>query len=348
MRSHTEGVDSLAEVCRCHLNNVKGLCLIFVCWHHIVSFVRRVCGRKYSEEFFWLLGNPSFTMCFISGMFAQSKPKLQNIKKNAVRLLFPQLLWVLLSHVLVPPADGPLIALYRKYTTCSPQWYFVALFYWRLCGSALVLVPFATRLFVALMLCTCGPMRGCIMFLFSHLNLGPLEVCNTCVWFPIFILGQCVGQVSPSAYLQPTSHFGILCKSCSVGLLFAIHLNQSCTGFTSYELRSMGRYLLWMSLLFSMCPKQECFLSRIGKHSIYPAMLERHVCYCAYFALNWMHLPHSFCYPSNAYLEDMLPPCLAVALCAVLATWPVRMLFRVLLEPMWLESRCVRISENTN
>jgi len=292
------------------------------------------------------------TFCFLSGLVAGDAPSLRSLHNLTFRLVLPLLLWCLLLDPIVfhtDPLQVPSRATWAGKVFGNifhagmhefPYlWYLYALVCWRLWGFLLAPLRPSARVLAAVAASALGgyaDLRG----------VFKLDYAVAC--FPIFVLGQVLGPELPMPALLGTA--------CAMGFLAAIFALQTEPTLRAFQrdvpiagwahlvtdfCEPASMRLLWLrglwkntleltkGLLFlACCPRSSGLISKLGRHTLYPYLLHP-------VAMHWFDqllafLPHEL----HSAWKHAAAPCL---LTAVLASWPVRAVLGVFLEPSWAE-----------
>lgn len=284
---------------------------------------------------------------------------MRSLRNLTFQLAVPLLIWCILLDPLLFHTDPTLVpsrttlagtVFGNLFSAGSPEfpylWYLFALISWRLWGFLLAALRPGAKLLLALCMSALGGYAE-----LSH--LFKLDYAVAC--FPIFVAGQVVGP----ALASWSCLLGRCTRMMSGGLLAAIlSVQMSAAGraFVSeipvagwphlvtdfctvdearmFWVRGLCRNALELTkgvLFLICCPRSPCFMTELGQRTLYPYLLHP---VAMYWCEKVFHgLPNTFADRHN-YLKLFVMPCI---LAAALASWPVRPIFRVFLEPAWLE-----------
>jgi len=232
-------------------------------------------------------------------------------------------------------------------------WYWFALVCWRIWGSVLAVLRPSARLIVALAFSALGGYAklGQTWVYFSREGAFKMNMAVAC--FPIFVVGQLfplervlrrLPQTKSTAALGWLLLAVLFCAQESLqGRAFMAEMpsfgwaylpKQFCGTLevSLYWVRGLFKNMLeltkGLAFLLLCCPRSKGLISALGRHSIYPYLLHP-------VALQgWTVVAEAVSPVLPLQCQLLLLP---VALTVLLASWPVRLVFRVFLEPSWLE-----------
>uniref|UniRef100_A0A7S4Q5Z8 Uncharacterized protein n=1 Tax=Alexandrium monilatum TaxID=311494 RepID=A0A7S4Q5Z8_9DINO len=302
------------------------------------------------------------TFCLVSGILSRDACSPRAMRGLAFRVVVPLLLWcIALEPLLLRVARGyPLLSaglFARKVVdnvfhaeASRVIWYWFALVCWRLWACPLsALCPWA-RLIVALAISALAGYAKLGQTWVYYAKEGAFKMNMALACLPLFV----VGQLLPLRWLLDRMPMTWVTMAVGAGLLsatYAMHKSPEGLEFMD-DIPSFGwahlpvQYcepreaaaLYWIRGLFKnaleltkgliflllCCPRSNSILTTFGRHSIYPYLLHPVV-------LDWL----------GPVVKATPPACqllvLPLVITAVLASWPVRVLFGPFLEPVWLE-----------
>jgi len=360
-------------------DNAKFVCIVMVVLHHTAGchgsfgFSRMFIPQPWDVVFFKTI-DPTHTrtLCFISGMLSPGDLKVEKVLSTLVTplvgycFIIAPLAWLFDSAVWVGIPQQPALWFNPLESLFDPkwnmQWYLEALIWWHILGSLIKSCPAYGRLPLA---CLVGAMITYVKT--TVLALSWLR------YFPNFVAGQLFpyDQVVSKLRWHPMSAL------LGVVLLFTIAYVRNefdpddmifLDVLSSDKLATVGADvtvanpfdmpLLWLRglantslellksiiLVFVVCPRENCFFTSTGQHSFYPYLLQGGVLTGlgkaneltpglkdgASIALPWK---------LTVVIVDIM---VVIMLCMLMASWPIRSIFRSILEPKWIGKLCVK------
>eukprot|EP00927_Polykrikos_kofoidii_P077397 TRINITY_DN74336_c0_g1_i1.p1 TRINITY_DN74336_c0_g1~~TRINITY_DN74336_c0_g1_i1.p1 ORF type:complete len:465 (+),score=31.49 TRINITY_DN74336_c0_g1_i1:90-1484(+) len=321
-------------------------------------------------------------LAFTSGVLARKPPSASTWRTKFYRIFMVNILWCLVGNPILvyittrdSPSDRPdLLKQWQSgfYATNSPNWILWGLIWWNVGGLLLWDLPPCFRVFVAILFCAAGGYSQSEFFSFSY-SISTL---------PVFVFGQVFPweravSITRADWLQGLRGGFMLVLLCVPELVPVVRdfmeeipqyswyggdqfhwkygPDSSCDlplGWTlSVWIRgAVFRNVLEVSkvllLLLYVLPKGRHFTARLGRFWLYPLLLHRPLLDLSFRWLEELKSRSDFVQKALGWgcLAMLCQVVFALALTAILSTWPVRALFWVIIEPTWLE-RGVRAIE---
>jgi len=299
---------------------------------HAASATMTVFDYDYAS----LLSVPIFA--FISGLCSQGSPTPKRLLSVFTRILMP---WLLLQvSSLISGIDGPFNL---------DAWYLIALVCWRMLAAICWYTRPAVAFGVMMLLSGFGEYER---FPFLENEMWKMIVVRTFRFLPYFAIGyicpphlfQKLRTVQPQKKLLGIAVGGaVLCMSATPGIWEALSSDFDGMPAESEPLDYQVEFLqvgaratrgmaIIVPLLGIVLPAEENCLTWVGKHSLYPYLLHRSM---LPFLSDIMLYIHQVTDSDLLELSVQLSGC--VAICVILASWPVRMIFQVIVEPRWVD-----------
>lgn len=333
------------------LDNAKFVAMVLVVFGHVQAASTPLGATTLMFVMFHLR-----IFSFVSGLVSKDALNLNKLIKLVIRLAVPYIFYCVLIDPLIAMAQDPTIRFWPHVLgnlnlhNDHIGWYLLALLGWRLAGSLLLPFHGGIRFALAMVFSYAGN-----HYVQTHLPLGLGPGWNRIAsLFPVFVAGQML-PVAWLSELPPVGCTSVILGILLVALCFYVQSSQIFTGFFSQIplygemtiIPGCGKWdlLLWTPCLFRnvfelskglvillcFCPRSRCIMSEWGENSIYPFLLHRMVIFHRW---QYMLPPATFCQQSFLGLGLLTYSAFCTAL---LATRPVRMVFGILLEPLWLE-----------
>lgn len=352
---------------RPHLDNAKMFLMFLVVLTHCHVATK---GWRWNIPIH-LFMNPfcTRTFGFISGICSQESPSLRSFRGLVFRLIVPLVLFCgIIEPVVLPVVETGRFLSWRRYTIrvelnltlaeAGATWYMFALICWRIWGWFLQPLTPLWRLTASFVFAS----------LAGYVELSTFKLHQAIPSFPVFVLGQVFPYemtLSHVPYSRETFTFGVV-SLCGFYMFGCLHGGEAllrdlpywswageghvfdkqqevCGGLESALIwvRALFRTVFEMTkcfiFLFAVCPRGRVpVISDLGAHTLYPFLLH----YAFATGLNrWLRVPAEGVALSIAgwLLLWVVTFAATAALVLVLATPPVRTVFSVFLEPVWLE-----------
>jgi len=300
--------------------------------------------------------------CFLSGLVSQSAPTKRAFKSLLFGLAIPTFMYCfVLAPFIFPFMQGrmPSSEDYQFHSVFDNLfkadarviWFMIALIFWRIWGFMLMPLKPSLRIIVAVAFSAAAGYNS--LGDTDNPSAGAFKLNNACAFFPVFVAGQlfpldtAMSNVPYDAksiafgttllivfWIIETSHTGqAFMNDIPIQGGWSSQLFQSAADAGLFWTRQLffNIYAITKTCVFMLlcCPRGANFASDFGRHSIYPYLL---------------HVP---CVPLLARCLDLVGISLlgshmteylaGFVLTTLLATWPVRAVFWVFLEPSWLQ-----------
>lgn len=338
------------------LDNAKLILIACVVLFHFLGSACGVTWKLREARHIQLFIDPFETraFCFISGILSPCRPSMKASRSLVLRVVAPTILYcavIVPLLVLTKGKEQPdlnllmmsLSNLYMK-TNNTVIWYMQALFVWKLLGFLLVPLRTWIRLAAAVSLGMAG----------GYFDLTCFHLDRAVAYFPIFVLGQIFPLQRALALLAWNTRTALAgCCILTSVLLFTVLFEDFVNSldvagwhtrhhafeseFRFYWFRGLFVNLFETSkalvLLLLVVPRKANFLTKYGENSLYAYLLHPFVITLFLDPVKFLH------HPVPCWLE--LPFwCLLAAfsfgVAVALSSWPVRQVFKVILEPVWL------------
>lgn len=335
------------------LDTAKFLALPLVCvWHmgcssgycHFIAFHTRI-------------------FCFVSGVVSKDPPSMKQFRSVTFNLVVPTMMYCFVLTPFVFPLlhwrlpteeDYGYVNVFRYYFKANARvvWFLIALTFWRIWGFMLMPLKRSARL----------PVAVCFAAISGYVDLGDtynpedgaFKLGNAAVFFPVFVAGQ-LFPLEVVFENIPWRWTYFLLGVALIGALF--YTEGSATGrafmsgvptqggwagkdfisvqesglFWAREILFFNTLSIVKTLIFIVlcCPRVSSFMSDLGQHSLYPYLLHLQFIepIARLLSLAGIELTSS----------SLIELAVSIPLCTLLATNPVRKVFGVFIQPMWLE-----------
>lgn len=348
----SSGEDRLAV-----LDNAK---LILICgvilFHILGSHPAKVYWRLQEARHMQLFVDPweTRTFCFISGVLSPSPPSLRAFKSIVTRLMAPTILYCGCVVPLIVLARGKqafdfaliltsLSNVYQK-TNNTVIWYLQALLIWKLLGFMFMTLRTPLRMGVAIVFGTAA----------GYFDLTAFHLDRAITYFPIFIFGQ-IFPLQAALTHTKWNHHSIAVGACILAAVYIFTVvfddflaSLDVAGWHKRQYVGLREFRLYfwrglfvnlfetskgMIFLFMVVPRTENRFTKYGQQSLYAYLLHPFVLYL-FERLPFIH--------HNVPLVLELPFwCFLLAfsfgIAIGMSSEPVRAVFKVFLEPAWLE-----------
>ncbi len=262
-----------------YFDNAKFLLIFLVVFGHFIQpFINEHKFIMTIYHFVYSFHMPAFIL--VSGYFAKGFKKEGYIKKTAIKLLIPYLIFQLLYTIYYYFLYKGESLLFEPFNPQWSLWFLISLFCWNVMLYAYTKLPIKWSLALAVLI---GVGVGYLPFVENYLSLS-----RTFVFFPLFLLGFYSKKEQFTALKRPSVQVGsgILLLAIFIGYYFVPDFNTGwLLGSKSYETLSqenlgglirLAIYVVSIVMtvaFFSLLPKKQYFFTSWGTHTLYVYLL---------------------------------------------------------------------------
>jgi len=311
--------------------------------------------------------------CFLSGLVARGRPSWSGVRSLLVRVVLP----IVFYTTLLRPVGEYMVSgwpktfaqhtrlashyLFPHFTHAGGDehlnlvWYLFALVGWRLWGLLLAPLPQIPKMVAALLIGVAGGYATVTLFALSWSmvmfplyvagQIFPLEVMNYWRWRNWRPATCAIGVGLLAGLLALTSEFSVKTflndipgwgwsEELSIGYGWP-DARPPCSSVEAFFFPFRGLFRNLMELtktlifLILCCPRSEGIMSNLGRNSIYPFLLHLLV---LHMVKHWMG--HAYSLILQYWMGSIA---VAILMNVLLSSNPVRAVFRVFLDPAWIE-----------